>query len=66
MKFTKHATARMKQRNITRGDVSLTVHTGVKMVNKHDSEKLTFVHNSLRVYVVTNKEADTVITVFKK
>lgn len=66
MRYTKHTQLRMKERGITRQDIETTVRYGVQMVNRNDPNKYTYILNGLDVYVVTNKESDVIITVFKK
>ena len=66
MKVSKHFTLRQRERNITDQDVILTVTKGVRLVNRKDPNKYTFVSNELGVYVVTDKDLTTLITTFKK
>ena len=66
MKVSKHTKDRMVERNITVQEVTTTLQYGRKMVNKWDSNKLTFVDYSLNCYVVVDKDLTTIITVFRK
>ena len=66
MRVAKHAIERMRERNISALDVAHVLQHGHKMINRHDENKWTFVDNTVNVYVVTDKELTTVITVFKK
>ena len=66
MRLTKHAKARLRQRGGTHDDVITTVNTGVRLINRTDPNKYTFVNNSTGMYVVTNSEVTVVITIFWK
>ena len=66
MRVTRHAQERMTERNISGLDVAHVLQHGRKLVNRHDSSKYTFVDNTINVYVVTDKNLTTIITVFKK
>lgn len=66
MRITKHAKSRLTQRGGTLDQIINTVTNGVKMVNRTDSTKFTFIDNSTGMYVVTNSEVTVVITVFWK
>lgn len=66
MRVTAHAQERMAERNIRALDVAHVLRYGKKYVNKHDSNKWTFIDTSLNVYVVTDKAMKTIVTVFQK
>ncbi len=66
MRITKHAKSRLTQRGGTLDQIINTITNGVKMVNRTDSTKFTFIDNSTGMYVVTNSEVTVVITVFWK
>lgn len=66
MKVSKHFTLRQRERNITDQEVILTVTKGVRLANRTDPNKYTFVSNELGVYVVTDKDLTTLITTFRK
>lgn len=81
MRITKHAKHRLSQRGgvityvneagvtfkrYTVQDIINTVNNGVKLVNRTDPAKFTFIDNSTGMYVVTNSEVTVVITVFWK
>ena len=65
MRITRHASERMRERNITTAMVNTAIQFGKHMVNKHDSSKITVVDNALNIYVVMDKSGN-VITVFTK
>ena len=66
MRITKHAKERMLERSITVSEVAHVLQHGVKLVNRHDSNKFTFVANDINVYAVVDKEMTALITVFRK
>ena len=66
MHITTHAKSRLSQRGGTVQDIINTVNNGVKMINRTDPKKFTFIDNSTGMYVVTNSEVTVVITVFWK
>ena len=64
MRITKHASLRMKERNITVPMIREVIGKGIRMVNKTDSSKFTFKHKQEQLYVVTDQQMTTLITVF--
>lgn len=66
MHITTHAKSRLSQRGGTVQEIINTVDNGVKMINRTDPKKFTFIDNSTGMYVVTNSKVTVVITVFWK
>ena len=66
MQYTKHARVQMSARKISSATVQNAIRTGVRLVNRTDPNKYTYVDNKNKVYVVTNNRSDIVITVFHK
>ena len=66
MRITKHASMRMQDRRISIPMIKEVISKGIRMVNKTDSSKFTFKHRTEQLYVVTDKEMTTLITVFWK
>lgn len=66
MRLSQHFSQRQKERNITDKEVFDAVIKGVRLNNRHDSSKWTFVNNEAGVLVVTDKEMTTLITTFRK
>ena len=66
IKYTKHAVHQMNTRGISKNSVVFAIANGVKLVNRTDSNKWTYVDNTNKIYVVTNKESNIVITAFRK
>lgn len=64
MKVSKHAVKRMKERGIAPQEIVDVITKGHRMVNKHDSNKYTFVASEKQLYAVTDKAMTTLITVF--
>ena len=64
MRITKHASLRMKERNITVSMIREVIGKGIRMVNKTDISKFTFKHRTEQLYAVTDKDMTTLITVF--
>ena len=66
IRYTAHAHKRKQERVFNHLDVLKTIQEGVRLVNRTDPNKWTYVHNDINLYVVTNKESNIVITLFKK
>ena len=67
MRITKHAKIRMDERGISEDHIKMVLTHGKQLVNRNDPNKWTYVLNGTKdIYVITNKESDTVITVFTK
>lgn len=64
MKITDHAKKRLKERKIKLEDVCTILERGIKMVNKHHSDRFTFKSRTSDLYVVTDGDMKVVITVF--
>ena len=66
MRMTKHAMERVAQRQITRDQLVECLTNGKCYENKWDADKWTFVHTGINLYIVTNKDKDVIISVFRK
>ena len=66
MKVSQHAIKRMNERSIDPKEIVDVIKNGVRMVNKHDPSKYTFVNTEKQLYAVCDKAMTTLITVFWK
>ena len=67
MRIANHTRTRMAERGITIQDIATCLQYGVRMDNRTDpANKYTYVDNTNKIYVVTDKANTTVITVFHK
>lgn len=66
IRITKHAQSRMDERKISLQAVKHCVTHGVRLVNRTDPNKWTYVDNENNTYVVTDKQTTVAITVFWK
>lgn len=65
MRITKHAMSRITERNASVEDMINAITTGKRMPNRNDPEnKLTIIDNKSGLYLVTDKNITTLITVF--
>ena len=66
MRMTKHAIDRIAQRSITKAQLIQCLTEGKCYENKWDADKWTFVHTGINLYIVTNKDKNVIISVFRK
>ena len=66
MRITKHAMDRIAQRQITKEQLITCLNEGKCYENKWDANKWTYVHTGINLYIVTNKDKDVIISVFRK
>ena len=66
MRMTKHAIDRIAQRSITKAQLIQCLTEGRCYENKWDADKWTFVHTGINLYIVTNKDKNVIISVFRK
>ena len=66
MKVSQHAIKRMNERGIAPQEIVDVITKGTRLVNKHDSNKWTFVNTDKQLYAVCDKAMTTLITVFWK
>ena len=66
MRITKHAMDRIAQRQITKEQLIECLTNGKIYENKWDANKWTYVHTGINLYIVTNKDRDVIISVFRK